>query len=696
MQDRSKGDGVTSEGSEGSAFAWSIGVDVGGTFTDVVGVEASTGEIRTGKVLTHRDAQEVGVIEAIDNLHIDFHSIQQIVHGHTVGINTILNRSGGKTALLATMGHRDLLDIGRLQRFRPRMYDPTWIRPHQEHPLVPRRFRFAIPERMSAEGEDLLAVDEATVREAAEVMLAEGIEACGICFINAYRNDEHEQRAAEIIREIHPEIYIQTSSVYPVTREHERTTTVVIDAYVGGVVSRYLQRLRDVLDDRGCSSPLWIMMMNGGVQSLEEAKSNAVFQVQSGPTGGVAAAVRVSKTSPYRNLLTIDVGGTSTDVSCIRDATMPLTDVWSVEHGLSLTMPLVDVGSIGSGAGSVISIEQDILRVGPDSAGSDPGPACYGRGGTLPTLTDACVVLGMLQPDQFAGGTILLDPEAAASALEPLARELAMTVTELADGAYAMACSAIADSVRTISTYRGFDLREFAMLAFGAAGPMMAGMVARDLELETVLIPPSPGQFSAFGMLASELRVTQARSPMTLLTAAALQPLQGEFERLESEIGERIDRQGAARTVFERSMYVMYRGQTWDNRLSVTADELVPDRLGALEERVHQHYLRTYGYSAEELPIIVTKVEVSGIGDRAALPTFEVDAPHEPLAVVRTADVILGGSTYRDVQFLERGALPQGQEIKGPAVIVDPYSTIVVPPGATASSEPDGYLRLAL
>lgn len=676
--------------------AWWVGVDVGGTFTDVVGVDASSGEVRTGKVLSHPKAQEVGVEQAIDHLGVPFDGIVQVVHGHTVGINAILNRTGSATALLATYGHRDLLDIGRLQRFRPRMYDPTWVRPHQERPLVPRRHRFAIPERMLSDGEEWFALDEGAVRAAARRMRDEGVEACGICFINGYRNDAHERRAAEILREELPDLYVQTSAVYPVTREHERTTTVVIDAYVGGVVSRYLQRLRATLDGRGCHAPVWIMMMNGGVQSLEEARTSAVFQVQSGPTGGVAAAQRLARTTGPANLLSIDVGGTSTDVACIRDAAMPLTDLWAVEWGLSLTMPLVDVGSIGSGAGSLITFENANLRVGPESAGSDPGPACYGRGGELPTITDACVTLGLLQPDQFAGGQIPLDADRARASLTPLARELGMSEVALADGAYRMACAAIADSLRAISTYRGLDLREFALLAFGAAGPMMAGMVGRELELKTVLVPAAPGQFSAFGMLVSELRVTDARSPMVILDVGALDGIERLFSEIEAGIEARLERQGATQTQYERSVYVMYRGQTWDNRLVVTAEELRASGLERFKERVHDHYERTYGYSASELPIIVTKLEVNGIGDRPTLPSLAMGAGTVADALVRTAPVVLDGVAHPEVPFLRRTAMGPGETVKGLAVVVDPYSTIVVPAGAVAVVEPEGLLRISL
>jgi N-methylhydantoinase A len=614
-----------------SAERWWVGIDVGGTFTDVVAVEEATGTFKTHKVLTTPDAQELGVVDAIRALEVPFPSIAEVVHGHTVGINAILNRSGARTGLLATEGHRDLLDIGRLNRFRPRMYDPTWLRPHQERPIVERRHRVAIPERTGWDGGELRPLDEGAVREAARTMQAAGIESIAICFVNSYLSRDHEQRAAELVREECPDLYVQTSEIYPVTKEHERTTTVALDAYVGRIVSRYLKRLADSLHGLGFDGDLWVMMMNGGVQTFAEAERNAVFQLQSGPVGGVSAAAELARTTSKKNLITMDVGGTSTDVAAIRSGAVPLTDVWSVEHGLTLTLPLVDVGSIGSGAGSIVRVDDvGALRVGPDSAGSMPGPACYDRGGTLPTLTDACVVLGILQPDQFAGGSMPLAPAQATAAFAPLAGRLGMSIVDVADGAYRLACSDIAGSIRAISTYRGLDLRDYALVAFGAAGPMLAGPLAIDLGVGEVIVPANPGQFSALGLLLSDLRVTKARSPMRMLEPSTAQNLEDVFAEMESEVAAQLGRQGASDAVFERAFYAMYMGQTWDNRLPLAPGPVTSEGVAALYRQVHDFYQQQYGYSAEELPVIVTTLEVTGVARRPTIKAAMAQRDERP------------------------------------------------------------------
>ena len=317
------------------------------------------------------------------------------------------------------------------------------------------------------------------------------------------------------------------------------------------------------------SGDLWVMMMNGGVQTFAEAEGNAVFQLQSGPVGGVSAAADLARTSSSKNLITMDVGGTSTDVAAIRAGTVPLTDVWSVEHGLTLTLPLVDVGSIGSGAGSIVRVDDvGALRVGPESAGSMPGPACYDRGATVPTLTDACVVLGILQPRSVRRGQHGPGPGSGdATRSRRLGERLGMSVVDVADGAYRLACSDIAGSIRAISTYRGLDLRDYALVAFGAAGPMLAGPLAMDLGVGEVIVPANPGQFSALGLLRSDLRVTKARSPMQMLEASMAHTLEDVFTEMESEVAAQLGRQGASEAVFERAFYAMYMGQTWDNRL---------------------------------------------------------------------------------------------------------------------------------
>ncbi len=673
---------------------WWIGIDVGGTFTDVIGRNHSTGETRDHKVLTTTGALENGVLQALDELGVPFAEIEEIVHGHTAGINAVLSRRGATEALLATEGHRDLLDIGRMDReFGARFYDPTWLRPHQERPVVRRRHRFGIRERISWDGTVVVPLDQQSVRDAAAKIREAGIESVAICFLNSYLSQEHELQAAQIIREECPGVYVQTSAIYPVTKEHERTVTVALDAYVGPIVTGYLGRLETALADGGFGGTLWMMTMNGGVGSVTETSKAPVFQLVSGPVGGVSGAVDLARRGDP-NLLTMDMGGTSTDVAAIRDAQTPMTDVWAVEHGLTMTMPVVDVGSVGSGAGSIVHLDSlGTLRVGPESAGSLPGPACYGRGGERPTLTDACAVLGILQPDLFAGGALTLDLELARVALKTVADPLGLSVEELADGAYRLACSDVAGSIRSISTYRGLDLRDFGLLAFGSAGPMIAHQVARELGVSSVLVPPSPGEFSAFGLLTSDLRVSAAKSPMAVLREDETD-WEAWFAELESKVTGDLASQGATDVVFERALFAMYTGQTWDNRLALEPGVIDQDRVGQIQRQVHDFYQQRYGFSAEELPIIITTIEVTGRSPRAqsSSPPGTTTVAGDP--VLRRTSVRLVGSVHDDTAVYSRDRLPVGQQIPGPALIVEDYATTVVHAGSRAHRDEAGNLRV--
>ncbi|GEL25232.1 5-oxoprolinase [Pseudonocardia sulfidoxydans NBRC 16205] len=680
-----------------ATLPWWVGVDVGGTFTDVIAMHRDTGETRDHKVLTTRGQLQDGVLAALGGLGIPLDEIAEIVHGHTSGINAVLSRQGASVALLATEGHRDLLDIGRMDReFGPHFYDPTWLRPHQERPVARRRHRFGIRERIGWDGTEVVALDKDQVRDVAARIRDAGIESVAICFLNSYLNQSHEQQAAEILRDELPGVYIQTSQIYPVTKEHERTVTVALDAYVGPIVTTYLDRLEDALSTAGFRGTLWMMTMNGGVGSVAETSKAPVFQLVSGPVGGVAGSVDLARASGDRNLLTMDMGGTSTDVAAVREAATPMTDTWAVEFGLTMTMPVVDVGSVGSGAGSIVHIDSvGTLRVGPESAGSVPGPASYGRGGERPTLTDACVVLGILQPDLFAGGALTLDIEKARAALKTVADPLGMSVDELADGAYRLACSDVAGSIRSISTYRGLDLRDFGLLAFGSAGPMIAHQVARELGVDKVVVPQAPGEFSAFGLLTSDLRVTTARSPMTVLSTGNGTDWEGMFTELEDQVASSLGTQGAAKEdiVFERAIYAMYSGQTWDNRLDIAPGEIDDVRIKQMTGMVHDFYQQRYGFSAEELPIVVTTVEVTGRAPRATLPKH-VSHAGEGDPVLRRTTVRLEGVTYDSAPVYKRDLLPVGEGVSGPALIVEDYATTVVQAGSTATQDAAGILRI--
>lgn len=665
---------------------WVLGIDVGGTFTDIIGLNRRTGETRDSKVLSTVQ-QEDGVLASIEAIGVSVSEVAEIVHGHTVGINALLSRTGAPTGLLATKGHRDLLDIGRMHReFGSRFYDPTWVRPHQERPIVPRSRRIGIAQRTKYDGSELLTLDEDAVRDAAREFAANGVDSVGVCFMNSYIDSSHEQRAAEILAEEIPGVYVQTSGLYPVTKEHERTATVALDAYVGPIVVGYLQRLYERLGEQTFGGTLWIMMMNGGVATFRDAGRAPVFQLVSGPVGGVSGSVKLANETGALNLLTIDVGGTSTDVAAIRSGATPLTDLWTLETGLTLTMPLVDVESIGSGAGSIIqSNALGNIAVGPSSAGSNPGPVCYRRGGEQATLTDACAALGILQPDLFAGGAITLDVEAAVEALGRAGERWGMDALGLADAAYEIACQDIAAKVRAISVYRGLDVREFALQPSGSAGPMLADRIAQILGIDRVIVPRNVGQFSALGLLRSDLMVTRAQSIMTALNPANAEVIEAGFRALEEQVTADLVVQGVdvGRLRFDRAVFAMYRGQTWDNRIPIQGSTFDEDGAGQLEAGFHRFYEESYGFSAAELPVVVSTLEVTAIIPRDhGVSEVEAEAGEAHLRDIRLA--VPGSEEWTDAPVYARQYLQPGQVVNGPCLVVEEFATTLVLPNRSA------------
>lgn len=665
---------------------WVVGIDVGGTFTDIIGLNRDTGEIRDGKVLSTVE-QEVGVLQALSAIGIEVPDVAEIVHGHTVGINALLSRTGERTGLIATAGHRDLLDIGRMHReFGDRFYDPTWLRPHQERPIVPRESRFGVPGRVRHDGSELMALDEDAVRRAARRLAEQGVRSVAVCMMNSYAHAGQERRAARIVAEELPDAYVQTSGLYPVTREHERTATVALDAYVGPAVVGYLNRLMARLSAHDFTGTLWIMMMNGGVATLADASRAPVFQLVSGPVGGVSGSVKLAGESRTPNLLTMDVGGTSTDVAAIRGGKTPLTDTWTLETGLTLTMPLVDVESIGSGAGSLIRPSAlGTVAVGPASAGSNPGPVCYQRGGVEPTLTDACAALGILQPDLFADGAIRLDVDAALQALTTTGKQWGMSAVELASAAYEVACQDIAAKIRSISVYRGLNVREFALQPSGSAGPMLADRVAQILGVDKVIVPRSPGQFSALGLLRSDLMVTRAQSIMTPLAPGRAETIEAAFRTLQDRIRDDLTSQGVDVTHlrFERAVFAMYRGQTWDNRLPIPADTLTAEGVEDLVPKFHAFYQEAYGFAAAEIPVVVSTVEVTAVIPREYGVADRV--PDEGDAFLRkTLLSVPGAGEPAEVSIHVRERLRPHQAVSGPALVTEKFATTLVLPGRTA------------
>jgi N-methylhydantoinase A len=683
-----------------------VGVDVGGTFTDAVAFDEQTGEITRTKVLTTAHDQSQGTIAAISRLAPDPAAVTSFHHGYTVGLNAGLTRRGAKAGLLVTAGWRDLMDTGRLWRpLGEELYDPNWVRPQEERPLVRRRLRREIPERMRHDGEVLLELDEQCARREIEFLRDEGVEAIGICFMHGYRHPEHERRVHELVKEIMPDAYVQTSEIWPLAREFERTFVVSLDAVTGPPVVRYLDNLEARLAEEGFRARVEVMQVDGGLRTSESSKRAPVYTLMSGPVAGILGAEFYSRELlDGRSLACLDIGGTSSDLGLVRGGQAELTNEWQLEHGIPLAVTMLDIRSIGAGGGSLVRVDEvGSIVVGPESAGSDPGPACYGRGATRPAMTDCYVAMGLLAPDLFLGGEMPLDVDAARGALRAVAQPLGMSSEQLAEGAYAIANTKIAAAIGSITVERGLDPREMSLCAYGAAGPMHAVAVARELGIADVIVPYFPGGFSAFGMTVGSSRVEHAESVMCPFVELTEERLAEIDERLAQRCRDDLHDQGIGDDAIAITFgyYAMYAGQGMDNRLPLPAPPYDAETLARTAQEFHEFYDWRYGYTAPEIPIFVTSIAAVGVATSEPIKLPEladrVNAGGTVEdAVIRHADLRLDGEVHPSARFYDRDALRVGDQLAGPCVIDDRLGTVVVNGGAVVNVLAHGTLRIDL
>lgn len=679
--------------------SYHLGIDVGGTFTDAVLVDLDKGEIRRTKVRTTPEDQSKGVLDALAAFEIDSKDIKTFTHGNTVAINALLERKGPRTALICTEGNRDTLDMGSLVRPNgPELYDATWIRPHQRRPLVNRRYIRDIPERLAYDGAVHVPLDEGAVTREAEFLKSEGVTSIAVCLLHAYRNPAHEERVCEIIKEVMPDAYVQTSSVRPVIGEYDRTFAVILNAYTGPLIGAYLTKLRARLNDSGYDGNVLITQMNGGVRTLERTVEELpAYAIQSGPTAGLLGAESYAQdVLDERNYVCIDIGGTSTDIGIVHDGVARRTDDWEFEFGIRLGFPALDVRSIGAGGGSIISIDElGTLSVGPESAGSEPGPACYGRGGTRPTTTDAMVALGIVHPQLFLDGRMNLSKQAAIDALNTVAEPLGMTYRQLAWGAFKLMNAQIETEASKIIFEAAVDPTDFVVLAYGGAGPIHSSAVARMLGMRRTVVPFFPGGFSALGMVSAPLRVEKAISVVDVVDALGPDQLSVIFRKLDDDAAADLVAQGVdpEDIVIERSLHGHYLGQGFANRV-VLRDWPIDDKaLEGWKNDFHEFYERAYGYSALETPIEVTTMTVTATGARGSVPLgrIEAGAAETPAdALELTSEVCLDGETSQTIPFYKRQKLLAGNQVAGPAVIDDGLSTILVLERSTATIDSFG------
>jgi N-methylhydantoinase A len=676
-----------------------IGVDVGGTFTDFTLLDERDGAIRFFKVpSTPRDPSEAiedGLAKMIAEFGLAAPDITWLGHGTTVATNIVIERRGARTGLLTTKGFRDVLELGR--QSRPSIYD---YRVQKPPVLVPRDRRCEVTERVGPDGAVLVPLDEATLEAGAEALRAAGVESVAICFLHAYRRPAHEQRAAEVVRRILPDAYVSVSSaILPEFREFERMSTTVVNAFVGPRMGRYLENLRARVKALGIAPEPYTIHSNGGLMSVATVRECPVRTCVSGPAAGVVGAAAIGVAAGLPNLVTFDVGGTSTDVSLI-DEGRPLYTSARLVAGYPVKTPMIDIHVIGAGGGSIARLDDaGALKVGPQSAGADPGPVSYGRGGTEPTITDANLVLGRLEAGTLLGGRMTLDAEAARAAIaERIARPLGLSVEDAAHGIVQIANAGMSRAIRSVSVEKGYDIERFALAAFGGAGPLHAAEVAIECNIPRVLIPREPGTLCARGMLLTDLSADYVRSHFGDATESAWRAVLALFSEMEAEGEAWLAREGIAREgrSFRRVADARYRGQNFE--VKVACDGLGADDLAAFEERFHAAHTQEYGYAIRDRAIELVSARVQAVGAVVKAPQARI-ADGASLDAARTGRRRLyvdAARGWAEASVFAREALPVGVRIDGPAIINEMSATTLILPGQHASLDVFGNIILEL
>ncbi|SDZ84964.1 N-methylhydantoinase A [Haloplanus vescus] len=659
-----------------------IGVDVGGTFTDVV--VATESGLSMLKVPSTPAAPDRGVLDGLDAARdttgVDPSDVTFFGHGTTVATNALLEREWAETALVTTEGFRDAVEIGR--QTRPSLYDLNAEKPA---PIVERHRRHEVPERLDRRGEVVTPFDESAAREVAERIAEGDAESVAVAFLFAFEDDAHERRMRDLLVEAGVEGEISLSSeVLPEIREYERTLATAINAALKPVMNRYLGRLEEGVADAGVPAPVKVMQSNGGVASAAATRDRPVNTLLSGPAAGVRGAAHVAGAAGFDDVLTMDMGGTSCDVSLVRDGDPVVTTEGQVGD-YPVTVPMVDVHTIGAGGGSVAWVDEGgSLRVGPKSAGADPGPVCYGRGGTEPTVTDAHCLLGRIDPDAFFEGSA--DEAAVRDAVAAqVADPLGLSVAEAAQGIVDIANANMERALRVVSVERGHDPRDLSLVAYGGAGPLHAAELAAELDVPRVVVPQTAGVLSAHGLLISDAVYEEGVSAVRPWSEVDPADLTERFESMAAEGRERLAAEGYPpdRRRFERAVDLRYRGQSFDLRVPVPEGRLDADALSTVADRFHERHERRYGHASPDEPVELVTVRLRSRG--------VVDPPE--LAVTGDGETEPDPGTTRTARFdgdaietpvYDRGTLAPGATLDGPAVVEGGETTVVVPPAASA------------
>ncbi len=672
-----------------------IGVDVGGTFTDVVSIEG--GRIRTTKVATDVRETERGVLAGAEQVGV--RNARVFNHASTHGLNAVITRNLPKIAFLTTEGHRDILDIGRTWRPVEGLMNPQWRRSYGDanRPLVPRYLRRGIRERLTASGQVLIGLDERQTRDELEVLRRCGVQGVAVCLLNAYVDNRHEVRLRELVKEVLGDVPVSISSeVSPLAKEFARASTTVIDVFMQLIYGDYTRRLDKGLRELDFTGDLNFADCAAQLVRADVALENPFRIVFAGPAAGTVSSAHFGAMTGMDNLLCADVGGTSCDISLVTDGKPFVDDTFELEHDLIVNALSIEIASIGAGGGSLIGVSPaGEITVGPGSAGAEPGPACYGTGGVRPTTTDTCLLMGVIDPDGFAGGSMRLDPELSRQAFEKL--ESLLEFDKRVGYAFNIGVNNIAEGITNVAIQHGIDPRDYSLMAFGAAGPMLLPAALKLVHAKEVVVPPHPGLFSALGLVSTDLVYADSRSAYTMLTPDAAEAVDAVYTAMEERLGEVLAGQGGGEVEIVRTFDGRLAGQTWETPfISVPQGELGPDGIRTMIANFHDTYEERSGNRFEALPVQGVTFRV-----QAVVPSDKVVYPPLP---TRPSGVELQPTRVVEIKYLEdkpvlaaeyqRDALYAADVVAGPAVIREPLSTTFVLPGQRATVGGLGELHI--
>ncbi len=686
-----------------------VGVDVGGTFTDLIYVDDEAGVIRVHKLPTTPGDPSQGTIQGIEEVTSGAgqspSALDSVFHGTTIATNIVIEHSGATVGMITTEGYRDILHIARHKK--PLNFSNYQDLPWQRYPVVRRRYRLTVPERVTKDGSVLVPLDEDRAREQVRKLKEAGVDAVAVCFLFSFVNDAHEARVAEIVREEFPEAFLSVSSeVLPQYREYERFSTVCLNAYIGPKVATYVSRLQDELTRLGVRTGVHLMTSASGVATAQAAVERPVNLLMSGPVAGVVGGIWAGKQAGYGNVITLDVGGTSADIGLAQEGRLRMKHLLDTKVGPYQAMiPMVDVDTIGAGGGSIAYVDQGgIFRVGPRSAGAVPGPAAYNRGGTEATATDALVNLGWLSPEAFLGGGMELDAGLARKAFEEgPADALGMSVEEASMGAVQILTHSMVQSIEENSVRKGYDPRDFALVAEGGAGPLFAAQIALEVGTPVVVVPPYPGIAAAMGLLATDMVYEYVATTHQRLSRLDAPALQQRFEELEELAVRQLADDGIApeNVVVQRIADCRYLGQGYELRVDAPSGQIGHDWTEKVRADFHDIHEREYSRRFEDSDIEIPNVRVRGIGVTPALRTPEIEHGDEsPDAALRHE----GGAWFRvggalqevPTRYYERAALKAGNRLAGPAIVTQYDSTTVIPPGISAHVDRFGNIVIEI